>query len=123
LATIYDVAAVAGVSPKTVSRVLNDHPNVRPQTREKVHSAIAELGYQINAMAKGLRTSQSNVLGFITDDIATAPFAVDIVKGAQETAFEHEKTLLVRLKRGRPPRQWLHAHSLCNSPIIVKNLY
>ena len=95
MATIYDVAKAAGVSPKTVSRVLNDHPNIRPETRLKVDSAIEQLGYQLNVMAKGLRASKSNVLGFITDDIATTPFAVDIIRGAQDTAFAHGKTLLV----------------------------
>lgn len=95
MATIYDVAKLAGVSPKTVSRVLNDHPNVTPQTRKSVEVAIQELGYQPNVMAQGLRASKSRVLGLITDDIATTPFAVDIIKGAQETAFIHDKTLLV----------------------------
>ena len=43
-ATLHDVAHVAGVSFKTVSNVINDHPNVRPATRERVQKAIAELG-------------------------------------------------------------------------------
>jgi LacI family transcriptional regulator len=93
--TIYDVAKAAGVSPKTVSRVLNDHPNLRPETRAKVHEAIELLGYRPNVMAQGLRAAKTNILGLITDDIATTPFAVDIIKGAQETAFANGKTLLV----------------------------
>ncbi len=62
-----DVAAVAGVSHQTVSRVLNDHPNVRPQTRQRVLDAIAELGYRPNYSARALVTSRTGILGVITD--------------------------------------------------------
>ena len=52
-----DVARLAGVSHQTVSRVLNDHANVRPQTRERVLAAMAELDYQPNsAMAASTRS-------------------------------------------------------------------
>jgi len=54
-ANIFDVARLAGVSHQTVSRVLNDHPNVREQTRLRVRAAIAELGYRPNAQARSLR--------------------------------------------------------------------
>lgn len=93
--TIYDVAAKAGVSPKTVSRVINNEPNVRAETRERVLEAIKLLDYQLNVMAKGLRASTSNLIGFVTDDIATGPFAIDIIRGAQDASFEYGKTLLI----------------------------
>lgn len=51
-----DVARLAGVSHQTVSRVINGHPNVAPQTRERVEQAIAELGYRPNLAARALRT-------------------------------------------------------------------
>ena len=51
-----DVARLAGVSHQTVSRVLNEHPNVRPLTREKVLAAIRELAYRPNAAARTLVT-------------------------------------------------------------------
>ena len=60
-----DVARVAGVSHQTVSRVLNDHPNVRPETRERVLAAIAELGYRRNSAARALVTRRSGVLGVV----------------------------------------------------------
>ena len=53
-ATIDDVAALAGVSMKTVSRVMNNEPNVRPATREKVTAAVAELDYRPNMSARSL---------------------------------------------------------------------
>lgn len=61
-----DVARIAGVSHQTVSRVLNDHPNVRPATRERVQAAIRELGYRPNAAARTLVTRRTHTLGVIS---------------------------------------------------------
>jgi DNA-binding LacI/PurR family transcriptional regulator len=63
-----DVAKIAGVSHQTVSRVLNDHPNVRPETRERVLEAIAKLGYRRNLSARALVTRQTNTLGVVAFD-------------------------------------------------------
>jgi len=61
-----DVAAVAGVSHQTVSRVLNGHPSVRGQTRERVLAAIETLGYRRNSAARALATARSDTLGVVT---------------------------------------------------------
>lgn len=61
-----DVAALAGVSHQTVSRVLNEHPSVRPATRERVLAAIEELGYRRNSAARALVTDRSATLGVVT---------------------------------------------------------
>jgi len=61
-----DVATRAGVSHQTVSRVLNDHPNVRPETRERVLEAIAELGYRRNPAARALVTRRSGTIGVMS---------------------------------------------------------
>jgi DNA-binding LacI/PurR family transcriptional regulator len=58
-ASILDVAAAAGVSYQTVSRVINDHPNVRPATRELVLAAIEQLGFHPNRAARALRGAQA----------------------------------------------------------------
>jgi len=63
-----DVARLAGVSHQTVSRVLNDHPNVRPQTRQTVLAAISQLGYRPNAAARTLVTRRTRTLGLISFD-------------------------------------------------------
>lgn len=60
-----DVAELAGVSHQTVSRVLNAHPNVRAQTRDRVRSAIAELGYRPNVAARALVTRRSGTIGVL----------------------------------------------------------
>ncbi|MET0694469.1 MAG: LacI family DNA-binding transcriptional regulator [Propionibacteriaceae bacterium] len=61
-----DVARVAGVSHQTVSRVLNGHPRVRPETRDRVLAVIADLGYRRNSAARALVTSRSGTIGLLT---------------------------------------------------------
>lgn len=63
-----DVARLAGVSHQTVSRVLNDHPNVREQTRVRVRAAIAELGYRPNRAARALVTGRSQLIGVVAQN-------------------------------------------------------
>lgn len=69
---MYDVATHAGVSHQTVSRVLNDFAGIRPETRERVLAAIAELGYRPNRAARALVTSRSRAIGVLVP--ATADF-------------------------------------------------
>jgi DNA-binding LacI/PurR family transcriptional regulator len=63
-----DVAQIAGVSHQTVSRVLNDHPAVRDETRERVQAAIIALGYRRNSAARALVTKRSTTIGVISFD-------------------------------------------------------
>lgn len=65
---IYDVAALAEVSHQTVSRVLNNQPNIRPATRTRVEEAMAALGYQPNPAARSLVTAKSNMIGLLVAD-------------------------------------------------------
>jgi len=66
--TIDDVAALAGVSIKTVSRVVNREPNVRESTREKVEHAVKELKYRPNQSARNLASYRSHLIGLLYDD-------------------------------------------------------
>ena len=70
MATIYDVAGLAGVSAKTVSRVLNDDKAVKAPTRERVLAAMARLDYRINAQARQLRTGVKTSIGLLLEDPA-----------------------------------------------------
>lgn len=63
--SIRDVARLAGVSHQTVSRVLNDHPSIRPETRERVVAVMAELSYSPNRAARALVTSRSRTIGIL----------------------------------------------------------
>lgn len=64
--TIYDVAKVAGVSRQTVSRVLNNRPDVSPKTRKRVKEVIQKLGYQPSAIARSLSLKKTYTLGVVT---------------------------------------------------------
>ncbi len=64
-ASIRDVARIAGVSRQTVSRVINDHPSLRPETRERVQAVIDELRYRPNPIARALGGSRSRTFGVI----------------------------------------------------------
>lgn len=92
-----DVAKLAGVSPTTVSFVLNavENSNISTATQERVRSAIEELGYRPNAMARQLRSNRTHTIGFISDVVATTPFAGQIIQGAQDGAWEDGYLLLV----------------------------
>ena len=67
-AVMIDVARLAGVSHQTVSRVLNGHPSVRDETRERVLTAVRQLNYRPNALARGLAGRRSRVLGVVSFD-------------------------------------------------------
>ena len=83
--TIRDVAAHAGVSHQTVSRVINASERVRPETRAVVEAAIAELGYHPNAMARSMARGRSGVLACISPNLTDYTFA-SIIDGAEREA-------------------------------------
>jgi len=65
--SMYDVAALAGVSHQTVSRVLNNHPSIRESTRERVLKAIEEIKYTPNSIARALATNRTHRMGVLVD--------------------------------------------------------
>lgn len=94
---IQDVAAEAGVSSTTVSHVLNNVAGKRitDATRERVQAAASKLGYSPNAVARSLRTQRSQLIALVSDEIATTPFAVQMILGAQEAASKQGWMLIV----------------------------
>ncbi len=93
--TMKDVAELVGVSTKTVSRYVNGDRWVGEETRQRIEAAITELGYRPNMLARNLRTTETGIIALVTDEIATTPFAVDILRGAQEAALAAGKLLLI----------------------------
>ncbi len=79
-ATIYDVARVADVSIKTVSRVLNGEPNVRPETRQRVMESVAALRYRPSLSARSLAGARSYLLGLLFDNPSPA-YVADVQTG------------------------------------------
>jgi LacI family transcriptional regulator len=94
--TMWDVAARAGVSQATVSLVLNDvgGSRVAEGTKARVMKAVEELGYRTNAFARTLRSGESGLIGFISDEVASSPFAGKLLKGAQELAWDTGHVIL-----------------------------
>lgn len=89
-AVMADVGRLAGVSHQTVSRVLNNSPQVRPETRERVMRAMRQLGYRPNTVARALVTGRSNTLGVITFDTTLygpASTLLGIEQAAHETGY------------------------------------
>jgi len=93
--TIKDVAALAGVSDKTVSRVVNGEPNISAKTRERVENAIKTLNYIPNQAARMVRSNRSGLIGLITDVVATTPYSVDIIRGIQDRVSDARQSLLI----------------------------
>lgn len=95
-ATMHDVAALAGVSQATVSLVINDigGSRVAEATKARVRDAALELGYRTNAFAQTLRRGESGIIGLVSDEVATAPFAGLLLKGAQLRAWERGHVIL-----------------------------
>ena len=92
-----DVAHRAGVSRTTASFVINNvnGAGIPEETRQRVWDAVKELGYRPNAIARGLRSAKTSTIGFISDEVATSPFAGEIIRGAQDRAWEDEMLLLL----------------------------
>ncbi len=94
LSTITDIARLAGVSKRTVSRVINDSPKVGKATREKVQSVIDEFGYRPNAQARGLAARRSYLLGLIYDN-PDALYIDDVQRGVLSVCRELGYELVV----------------------------
>ncbi|PPF46904.1 LacI family transcriptional regulator [Pseudoclavibacter sp. AY1F1] len=94
--TMAQVAEHAGVSQATVSLVLNNvaGSRVAEATKERVLEAVRDLDYRTNAFAKTLRSGESEMIGFISDEVASSPFAGGLLKGAQVLAWENGNVIL-----------------------------
>lgn len=103
MTTIYDVASKAGVSPKTVSRVLNSDAPVGRKTRQAVEQAISDLGYVPSNAARMMRSNKSGLIGLITGAISRATEPAEpsglpdlfIVQGIQSILSTSGKTLMI----------------------------
>jgi LacI family transcriptional regulator, galactose operon repressor len=93
---LQDVAARAGVSTATASLVLNNRRGrFSASTAEAVRRAAAELGYRPDLAARGLRTSRTQTLALVSDEILTTPYANQMIQGAQDGAWEREHLLFM----------------------------
>ncbi|SDJ85796.1 LacI family DNA-binding transcriptional regulator [Microbulbifer yueqingensis] len=100
--TITDVAARAGVSIKTVSRVINNEPSVRPATRKKVEDAVKALNYQPNLAARNLAGSRAYTIAFIYDN-PNAYYVIDMQNGILEACKAQGYELLIHPSDSKSP--------------------
>lgn len=103
-ATLRDVADRVGVSPRTVSRVVNDEGGFSEATRARVLQAVEDLGYQPNMLARGLITRRSGTVGLVGVDM-TDPFFPAMAEGIQNEARETGRTMFFASNDGDPQRQ------------------
>ncbi len=91
--TLHDVAAAVGVSPRTVSRVVNNQGGFSEATRARVMQAVNDLHYRPNVMARGMITRRSNTVAFIAP-VLNDPFFPEVAEGVQRAAAEAGLTML-----------------------------
>ena len=92
--TIYDVAKIAGVSPSTISRVMNTPEIVAEDTRQKVMNAVKELAYIPNMIAANMPRRRTNYIGLIIPDITNIFFS-NLVRGVQDVCEKNGYSVLV----------------------------
>jgi len=95
MTTIKTVAERAGVSLKTVSRVLTAPETVSEKTRAKVFAAAEALNFVPDRRAQAMRSGRSGVIGLLTDVVASTPCSIDIVKGVEEALADCGISLLI----------------------------
>lgn len=94
MTTMREVAAIAGVSAKTVSRVFNDDPHVTPETRARVEATLRQLSYVPNTVATTFRTGRSPVVGIAVPDLVD-PFFAAIAKSVSRLALHRGMSTVV----------------------------
>ena len=103
--TLHDVAQVAGVSARTVSRVLNDEPGISAPTRERVLAAAAQLGFRPNAMARNMRVgARDSAVGLVIPDLAN-PFFSTVAAGVEKTIRTRGLNLVLASAEEDPARE------------------
>jgi DNA-binding LacI/PurR family transcriptional regulator len=105
---LQDVAELAGVSHQTVSRVINQHPNVSTSTREKVEVAIREIGYRRNAVARSLVTRRSQTIGVLGSELAQFGPA-NIMLGVERAARDSDYSVSMAALRDKGRQSVLDA--------------
>lgn len=109
--TIYDIAMRAGVSPSTVSKVLNNNGKLLPETRERVLRAVQELNYQPNIAASSLKKKQTYTIGLIVPDI-TNPYYSALARAVEDEALRQDYTVLIASTDNNPEREQTQVNRL-----------
>jgi LacI family transcriptional regulator len=114
---IRDVAERAGVSPATVSRVLNDASTVGPEYRERVLRAIDEVGYRPNRLASNLRRQKAEIIGVVVSDIEN-PHFTQMVRAVEDAAFRKGYRVLLCNTDEAPQKQKAYLEMLAAERVM-----
>ncbi|WP_205823101.1 LacI family DNA-binding transcriptional regulator [Microbacterium hydrothermale] len=114
--TMVDVAAEAGVSFKTVSRVINGQPHVDPAMAERVLAAVARLGYHRNALAASLRSGDRDTIGFIAADLSNM-FYMAVAAGVSSVASRERMHLVMASSEEDATNERTLALDLCQRQV------
>jgi LacI family transcriptional regulator, galactose operon repressor len=109
--TVNDVAALAGVSPGTVSKALNGRGQLRPATRQKVVSAAEQLGFHVNLLARGLLHGRTYTVGVLTTD-SFGRFTIPVMLGAEDALGAGQISVLLCDGRGDRIREQHYLRTL-----------
>ncbi len=112
-----DVADRAGVSPATVSRVLNGAATVRPEYRERVLAAIEELGYRPNRLASNLRRRKAETIGVVVSDIEN-PHFTQMVRAVEDAAYRRGYRVLLCNTDEEPEKQRSYLEVLADERVL-----
>jgi DNA-binding LacI/PurR family transcriptional regulator len=110
-ASLKDVAKLAGVSPKTVSNVVNGYAHVSDSTRDRVAAALTELNYRPNVSARNLRKKRSGIIALALPEL-DAPYFAELARFVIKAAEKHSWTVLIDQTDGLPARERLVTEGL-----------
>ncbi|WP_112237702.1 LacI family DNA-binding transcriptional regulator [Kribbella monticola] len=102
--TMRDVARHAGVSPKTVSNVLSGYPYIREATRSKVLESVDALGYQLNVLARNLRSGRTGIIGLAVPELSL-PYFAELADAVIEAADQRGLTVMIEQTGARRERE------------------
>lgn len=115
-ATIKDIAYALGISPSTVSRALNDHPQIKDETKKAVQEKAKELNYSVNQAASGLRTNKTFSLGVVVPQVSNYFFS-SVLGGMQKVASENNYQLLICQTNEREDEEIRYIQSLVSGRV------
>lgn len=111
MATMKDVARLAGVSTSTVSHVINNNRFVSQPVREKILSAVAELNYSPSAVARSLKAKETRTIGMLLTS-SDNPFYAEVVRGVEESCYERGYSLILCNTEGNTKRMEISLETL-----------
>ncbi len=103
--TIYDIAKMAGVSPSTVSRALQDHPRIGTETKARIQTLARNMGYIPSDVAKSLIANKTWTVGIVITTVADRAVAADIVYGIEKVAQDADYSVFLSNSRNDPQRE------------------